>query len=298
MFCFKAIAGIGKLPDTVADRSIQIRVRRKNKGEKVDRFRIRKVEPEGDALRGMVEMWRSGIMGALRNAEPQLPEELSDRQQDGAESLLAIADLAGGDWPDIARTALVQICAEARQADDSIGVRLLVDIKQVFESQAVDRIFSAELASALAEVETSPWAEWSRGKAMTANQLARQLKKFDIGPHSIRLGGGTAKGYELEDFADAFERYLSPNPSPNCHKPSQPSHPNTGAGFSDFFETSQNSNVTFQKREIENTGAGCDGVTVQSPITGTGEDRKSPELNLWPGPGQDEKPAAKDGWGV
>ena len=268
-FCPKAIAVIGKLPDTVADRSIPIRLKRAARGERIERWRRRKMRPEADALRGKIETWCSGIMGALRKAEPPLPEELSDRQQDGAESLLAIADLAGGNWPDVARTGLVQICAEARQADDSIGVRLLVDIKLVFGSKAVDKLFSAELASALAEIETSPWAEWSRGKAMTANQLARQLKKFDIGPHSVRIGDRATSGYELEDFEDAFKRYLAPN---MASKVPQRPQPNASAGSGNFSKVPHSSDVGVQKREIVNTGAGCGSVGDKRPITGGGHE--------------------------
>jgi 5S rRNA maturation endonuclease (ribonuclease M5) len=40
-FCPKAIAGIGKLPDTVADRAIPIRLKRAAQDEKVERFRHR-----------------------------------------------------------------------------------------------------------------------------------------------------------------------------------------------------------------------------------------------------------------
>jgi hypothetical protein len=45
VFCAKAIAGIGTLPDTVADRSIPIELRRRRQSERVERFRLRKVRP-------------------------------------------------------------------------------------------------------------------------------------------------------------------------------------------------------------------------------------------------------------
>ena len=38
-FCPKAIAGIGKLPDTIADRAIPITMKRRAPGETVERFR-------------------------------------------------------------------------------------------------------------------------------------------------------------------------------------------------------------------------------------------------------------------
>src|SRR5215211_4627957 len=46
VFSPKAIAGIGRLPDTIADRSIEVVLRRRRSDERVERFRQRKVEPE------------------------------------------------------------------------------------------------------------------------------------------------------------------------------------------------------------------------------------------------------------
>ena len=51
MFCPKVLAGIGDLPDTVADCSIPIRMERKRRGDEVARWRWRDVEPIADATR-------------------------------------------------------------------------------------------------------------------------------------------------------------------------------------------------------------------------------------------------------
>lgn len=208
-FCAKAIAGIGKLPGTVADRSIPIRLKRTPTGT-VQRFRKRDAEQAVD-LRGAIEAFAASIGDAIAVAEPKLPEELSDRQQDAAECLVAIADLAGGSWPALARTSLVSLCVEAQDNDDSIGVRLLSDVRDIFEAKAVDRIASMELAKALAEIETSPWSEWSKGKPITPNKVAKLLKPYDIHPHPVRDEEEVFKGYKRVDFADAWSRYL---PSP------------------------------------------------------------------------------------
>src|SRR5262249_25692287 len=98
-YCAKAIAGIGQLPDTVADRSIPIRLERKKLGEVVARFRRRKAKDVATPLKALLSDWVTSIAPRLKEAEPSLPDELTDRQQDGIESLLAIADEAGGNWP-------------------------------------------------------------------------------------------------------------------------------------------------------------------------------------------------------
>jgi len=207
-FCPKAIAGIGKLPDTVADRSIPIRLKRAAPGEVVERFRRSNVGPEAKALKDRVAAWCLTVAESLPASHPELPEALSDRQQDGAEPLLAIADMAGGQWPQLARRALVDLCTEGQAADESIGKLLLTDISQIFEQRQAVKIGSADLADSLSEIETSPWIEWSNGKPLSAARLARLLRPFDITPHSIRLEDKTPKGYERADFDDAFRRYL------------------------------------------------------------------------------------------
>jgi hypothetical protein len=42
---------------------------------------------------------------------------------------------------------------------------------------------------------------------MTANNLARQLKKYRIGSLKIRLGNETAQGYRRGDFEDAWTQF-------------------------------------------------------------------------------------------
>jgi hypothetical protein len=242
-FCPKAIAGIGKLPDTVADRSIPIRLKRAARGEIVERFRIRTVMPEADVLRGNLEEWAESVGQHLREARPDLPNELSDRQQDGVEPLLAIAELAGKEWEEMARSAVVELCTEARQSDDSTGVRLLADIRQVFGSRNVDRMPSAELVDALVAIETSPWAEWSRGKPISASKLARLLKPFGVKPDKIRFGDQTLSGYERADFEDPFTRYLLPSSLDASPKTEQAEQGNVYAGNRDLFKAEHNANV-------------------------------------------------------
>jgi len=219
-FCPKAIAGIGKLPDTVADRCIPIRLRRKPPGTEVARFRRREVAPEAAELGADVFVWAAERLDALTEMRPELPESLSDRQQDGAEPLLAIADLAGGEWPTRARAALVELFTGTVAEDQSVGVSLLGDIRSVFNSTGRDRLSSNELLGRLTHGETLPWGEFANGRPLTPIGLARLLKPFGIIPGTIRLEKGTAKGYLRESYADAWLRYLPSPPSPVT--PSQP----------------------------------------------------------------------------
>jgi hypothetical protein len=186
-----------------------IRLKRAARGEDgVLKFRRREVGAEAADLRNRIKSWTAQIIQEVSNARPQMPEELSDRQQDAAESLLAIADLAGGKWGDVARGALVSLCVEAQGGDDSVGYTLLSDIQQIFNDSQADRIATADLVSALTEVETSPWGEWNHGKPISQAKIARLLRPFEIVPHNVRIGEKVLKGYERQDFEDAWKRYL------------------------------------------------------------------------------------------
>ena len=213
VFGAKAIAGIGRIPDTVASRSIIIEMRRKTPAENVEPLRQREVRAASRPLAESLRAWAtSERIQRLREARPLLPNELNDRQKDISEPLLAIADLAGGEWPDRLRQALVVLFGSAGSEDDSYGVMLLWDIRSIFEEREGDRptqkgMHSADLAAALCLREGRPWAEWAKGRGMDANRMAKQLKKYGISPQSIRLDGGNQKGYWRDSFEDAWVRY-------------------------------------------------------------------------------------------
>ncbi|MDO8532659.1 MAG: DUF3631 domain-containing protein [Dehalococcoidia bacterium] len=204
-FCPKAIAGIGKLPDTVADRAILIVLKRRTASEPVERFRRRDVLPEADALKEHVAAWAASLTN-LRDARPSLPPELDDRAQDCWEPLLALADAAGGDWPRRARQAALALSGAGEREDASLGVRLLGDIKGLFNAQGVERLPSVEIVRGLLAIEESPWADLDR-RPLDASKLARLLKPFGITPKTLRAEKVTFKGYERAVFAEAWERY-------------------------------------------------------------------------------------------
>jgi hypothetical protein len=248
-FCPKAIAGIGKLPDTVADRSIPIRLKRKAPGEPVERFRRRTVEGGAKPVRERAAIWAGARGNALRELRPELPDALSDRQQDGCEPLLALADAAGGEWPARARAAVMEILGGAAAEDQSTGVRLLADIRDIFEVTGSDKLRSQELKNSLVEIETSPWGESNRGKPITEIGLSRLLKPYEISPRTIRLKSGTFKGYLKESLADAWSRYLPPVVLNSGYDPSHPSQVSAFARGTQVFDPQPKPHVTAQKSD-------------------------------------------------
>jgi hypothetical protein len=210
VFCPKVFAGIGNcLPDTITDRAIPIRLKRRTREEHVERFRRRDVESEGHSLRDRLADWLEPQVDYLAACRPALPDELDDRAQDVWEVTLAIADVSGdNDWPAKARLAAVGLSSGDEREDDSLTVTLLRDVHAFFSYNGHDRVRTAELLAYLHGVEESPWGDWY-GKALSAHGLSRLLKPYRIKTMPVRVGGETARGYKVEQFADAFTRALS-----------------------------------------------------------------------------------------
>ena len=206
-WCPKAIALIGKLHETLRDRSIEIAMRRKSASEQVERFSVTtELEAELSTLQRQAFRWASDNIDLLRQVECEPPEELNDRARDNWRPLFAIAHLAGPQW--IQQARLAALSAHAIEEDESTPVLLLSDIRNLFGEERTDRLFSSQLIAGLKAIEEHPWADWSRGKGLSASQLAKMLKPFGIAPGSIRVGPDVGKGYHLDQFQDAFSRYL------------------------------------------------------------------------------------------
>ena len=206
----KALAKIGKLPATLADRSVIIEMRRKKATEVTEPF-DRCMIPHLDELRQQAMRWSTDSFETLQISSPQLPTGIGDRAKDNWRPLLAIADQAGGTWPQAARESATQLSHMLSDEDvEGPGALLLQDIRDVFRQDAVTRVTSQKLARALGKLEHRPWPEWLGRNTITPRQIAQLLRPFGIAPKSIRVAGeGTPKGYEHGQFEDAFERYLT-----------------------------------------------------------------------------------------
>jgi hypothetical protein len=210
-FSAKAIAGIGQLPDTVADRSIAIRLKMKSPDERIERKRERKVHALAAPLRARIESWAEANVDRLAVLDLAPMEELSDRAADIWEPLLGIAYLAGDQrgrdrW--FVRAQKAAIVLSKRQPDEEeYSIRLLADAHAIFERRGGDRILTAALIEELHAIEDAPWSEW-HGKPISANRLSTILRRFEIRPRQMRDGESNAKGYRREDFEDAWKRYF------------------------------------------------------------------------------------------
>ncbi len=248
-FAMAALAGIGAMPDTIEDRAVVIKMRRRAPGELVAPFRHRRDRPALTSVAGQLGRWLGKHLAVLEKAEPVMP--LEDRAADTWEPLVAVADLAGGWWPGLARDAAVVLTAdqdsEARASD---GIRLLADIRAAFAALGnPDAATTKDLLRALNADPDGPWASIAPS-GLIGKRLGDLLRDFDISPEpeAIRFEVGRARGYSRDAFTDAWRRYCPPAP-PRAPVPSVPSvsfqvSPDTGQPPDTDQTVSANQSVT------------------------------------------------------
>jgi putative DNA primase/helicase len=277
-WCPMLLAGIGTLPDTVADRSVIIAMKRKRPDEKVKRLRAR----DGAELRELgrkAARWAADNGKALETADPEAPAQLHDRAADAWTPLFSIAELAGGEWPGRARRAAIELSGGADGG--TIREKLLSDIRTAFDAKRADRLSSDDLVAHLIGLDDRPWPEFVKGKPLTKAKLAHLLRPLEIRAGSIRLDDGrTPKGYYRHAFEDAFARYL---PSP-LEKAATTPQPSVSAAFGGFQNATSGNGVAFQNCENPSVSAGCGVVADRYPPAGDdfceGYDR-DPEEATW-----------------
>lgn len=254
-----ALAGIRGLPGTLHDRSIIIRLTRAKKEELRARFDSRKTQNE-KILQRKLARWTADNAAALEACDPVLPEAAFNRIADNWRPLFAVAEIAGGGWPQRAAEAFRVLTVDT-DGNEGAAVQLLADLRTIFDSAGVDRIASAALCDCLAGMDESPWSEWHHEKPITTRQLSRLLNTFRIAPGTIRLNEeATAKGYYRAAFDDAFDRYL-PKRSVTTTQPYKTSR------FRENRSDTRPEGVTDQSREKPLKNKSCVVVADRNPPT-------------------------------
>jgi putative DNA primase/helicase len=123
-FCPVAIAQIGKLLSTLADRSIGIEMRRRTSSEKVTRFRNGRT-PELGQLASKAARWVADNAETIRVCEPDIPKSIYNRAADNLEPLLAIAEVAGARIAEHARQVTLAACGG--EDEQRLGVMLVTE---------------------------------------------------------------------------------------------------------------------------------------------------------------------------
>lgn len=249
-----AIAKIGKLYATLHSRSIVVPMQKRKSDEPIEKFRPDRVY-ELHVLARMAAKWAKDNLPHLKTADPSVPEGLGDRALDNWRPLLAIADRVGGVWPDKARRAASILSGTREGEETAYRILALEDIREIFRNTGDARMGSGDLCSRMIGREDRPWSTYSRGRPITAWQLAKLLRDFNIRPRNSRDGKKTMRGYQLKDFEDAFARYL----------PAETETPQQTSGINNLAQNlaaTDSDNVAGQSKPKPLKIRGCCGVAV------------------------------------
>jgi hypothetical protein len=207
----KLFAAIGRLPDTLLDRSIVIQMKRRKKTQVVARFRqvlaAAEAKPIHDGAERLVKAHYADIEQAYQRVVESDLAFLNDRDADLWTPLFTMCTVF--DTTRLAHLKASAITLSATKAsddvDDSYALTLLRDIRTVWPD-GMEKYETSPLLEKLKALEESPWGE--EKNQLTARKLARILKPYEIEPRNIQIETRRPKGYHLTDFQDAFSRYL------------------------------------------------------------------------------------------
>ncbi|GAA2663576.1 MULTISPECIES: DUF3631 domain-containing protein [Actinosynnema] len=206
-----ALAGIaGRMPDTITTRAITVHMRRRKGDEKVEQFRERRVDEESTPIREALAAWMDAVGERVGAAYPEVPESVTDRSAEIWEPLLAIAEIAGGHWPETARAACTHFVSAAQTNPVSDRIRLLADLRGLFTDRGVTRMSTVEILAVLHSMDEAPWGDF-HGKPLTARQLAAELNAYGVKVTTYKSSGKSFKGYVIDGetgLGDAWARYL------------------------------------------------------------------------------------------
>lgn len=265
----KAVSMIGKaLPDTLQDRAIVIKLKRKAPGENSAKLSI---DFEDDCLdiRRKCQRWADDNMEKLSMTDPDMPKTNNDRMTDNWMPLFAIAEVAGGDWPELIKNSMMKMLDVS---EDEISLMLLEDIRNIFNSNGAERMFSDDLVEALINKSERPWCDWNRGRGLTQNGLAKLLKPYDVKSKTMRIRDGRRNGYELDGFKDAFKRYIFILPSELPISTVTTRQVNNIRGLNENQNVTDNIRVTDKKQDNPLNLKECHNVTDENG--GSGENKK------------------------
>jgi putative DNA primase/helicase len=263
-----AIASIGTLHgmQTVESRAIAIHSKRATPAElkMLAKGRRRELKATLEPLAAKCARWAQDNAEALKDTRPAMPDSLSGREQDKWEPLIAIADAAGGEWPERARAAALALARS--ESSDSLSITLLRDIKSVLAADPDrERWGSTELCEQLVAIETSPWASVARGKPITGARLARMLRPFGVYVRQDAAGSY----YRAADFTDCFSRYLPDPPFQSATVPQVAG----GVTENEISKCHSKNGDGTLKSATTPTGSAADGtMALSDPPIGDGED--------------------------
>lgn len=206
VYCPKAMAAIGALPDTVTDRAIVIEMQRRTPNEKIERFLFQHAEPEAKRIRERMAAWAKENGETIKEAYLAAPdlEFLEDRDAESWAPLFSILAVADDSRLSELRGYAEALCGakQADSAEEHFAVRLICDCASVLRD-GERNIASADLLGRLKTIVDAPWSE----EGFDQRRLAKHLRSFKLRPKPVRVGDSTPRGYETDWIRECASRY-------------------------------------------------------------------------------------------
>ncbi|HTV40311.1 MAG TPA: DUF3631 domain-containing protein [Candidatus Sulfotelmatobacter sp.] len=201
-WCPKAIAMIGKVPDTIADRSIVVQMVRKLTSEK----RVPLAALDAAIFKAKCARFAQDFEPAIRECEKIHGDGLNDRAADTFDPLYVIARLAGQDWEQKLHTAALALAPVAQSR--SSGTELLQDIYAMLVLSKETRMFTRTILTFLKDPEFAPESLVTKYSALDEFKIAQSLRPYGIKPIAFRMGKVVGRGYSVDELGDAVARYV------------------------------------------------------------------------------------------
>jgi hypothetical protein len=185
LFCPVAMAGLGQLPSTLASRCFTIHMEPGDGSREA--YIPRMHDAAGLACGDQLAAWAAEHADDLGSAWPDLPAGVIGRASEIWSPLLAVADVAGGSWPQRARdaaVAAVQCAAETQSPPQPSPGLALEDVRAVWPG-ATERVSTRVILDALRAMPGRPWAAFLEG----GGGSRRLIGMLGITPERLRIDG-------------------------------------------------------------------------------------------------------------
>jgi putative DNA primase/helicase len=202
-FAPAVLAGIGSLPDTLADRSIIIYLIAADPNQVLVPFDPLRLEIETVLARQLARSAQDNFV-ALETANPVLPPTAFNRLADNWRPLFAHAQIAGGDWPRLALEAFNQLAGQKKHEPLNPALALLAELRQIITDSGLPSLSTTQILQTLGLRPSRPWLKRDANQPLSQVWLANQLRRFGIHPRILSAGANRHRGYYLTDFASAL----------------------------------------------------------------------------------------------
>jgi hypothetical protein len=201
-WCPKVIALIGEIPDTIADRSIVVKMARKLVTEPCAPL----AELDTAEIKAKCARFALDAGPSIAQSDKIRGEGLNDRAADTFDPLYVIARQAGDDWEKKLHAAALAL--NATTPFDNRGTEVLLDVLSVIAESGYDRMFSRDLVAGLRDGSAGLSSFALKGSAIDEYKIAKLLRPYGIKPSTFRMGTQVYRGYIAADFHQALERYV------------------------------------------------------------------------------------------